>query len=207
MQLAPWAGSVDQNNKTARTRSVELSIADADTRVTVATAADLGDAAAPKTSIHPRPKQELGRRLAAGALLHLFGIGAVTDSMGPIFAGAVAGGGPAGVLSATVTFRPPFIGAGALALRSVEPWPGLANASDCPVALTLCSAFALQDAATGAWFAADAALSADDSSLVLVAPTAPASAKLGGTASGWSVWPQVSLYGVTGGLPAYPWRH
>jgi hypothetical protein len=209
VQLAPWAGSAGRNNITAQTRDDERAIADADTRVTIATAADLGDAAAPKTSIHPRPKQEVGRRLARGALLHLFGIGSETDSMGPRYAGAAAGGGPAGALSATISFRAPFDSAGALALRAFAPWPGVANASECPpsVDAALCAGFALEDAVTGAWYAADAALSADESALVLVAPTAPAGATLGGTSSGWGLWPLTSLYGVAGGMPAYPWRH
>lgn len=211
VQLAPWSGNADatQNAMTATTRDVQLAVAAAnDYSITVATAVDLGDEDAPMRSIHPRPKQELGRRLAAGALFHLFGIGALTDIGGPVYASAVAGGGSAGVLSAVVTFRPPFDAPGALSLSSVAPWPGLPAASDCPsdVSSFLCAGFQLLDL-NGTWWPASGALSADAQTLVLIASTAPQGSVLRATASGWSLWPLISLYGATGGLPAYPWQH
>jgi len=53
-----------------------------------AVAIDLGDRHSPVTSIHPRRKQEVGRRLALAALAVQYGMDVV--STGPVFASAVA---------------------------------------------------------------------------------------------------------------------
>ena len=209
VQLAPWSGFGTLGFQAAGVRAEEGSVALADAHATLATAVDLGDIAPPMGSIHPRPKQELGRRLAAGALLDLFGLGAKVDSTGPVYASARAGGGAGGGLSATVSFAPPFDAPGSLQLANISAWPGLAPANECPaVSDVVCAGFELQDAVSGAWFNATAALNADASALVLSAAGAPAGATLNATSNGFAVWPQVSLFGTLGAsaLPAYPWR-
>jgi hypothetical protein len=192
-------------------RAEEAEAVFADAHATLATAVDLGDISAPMGPIHPRPKQALGARLAAGALLDLFGLGAKADSTGPVYASARAGGGAtAGALSATVSFAPPFDAPGSLQLANISAWPGLAPASECPgSADAVCAGFELQDAGSGTWFPAFASLNADASALVLTAAAAPAGAVLNATSNGFAVWPQVSLFGTLGAspLPAYPWRH
>ena len=194
-------------------RAAQRAVTAADLHATLATAIDLGDALAPKSSIHPRPKQALGARLAAGALQDLFGLGGAAPVEGPVFAAAAAGGGGGGggggaALSATITFAPPYDGPGALALNAnATAWPGLAPSSACPPS-AICGGFELQDGRTGAWWPANASLRADGGALVLEAGGAPSSAVLNGTSNGFAVWPQVTLFGASalGGLPAYPWR-
>jgi len=209
VQIAPWGGFGTQAFQAAGVRSDEQLAALADAHATLATAADLGDLSPPMGSIHPRPKQQLGARLAAGALRDLFGRGAPTDAQGPVFAAAAAGGGAAGALSATVTFRAPFDAPGSLVLANVSAWPGLAPASQCPTtdSSVICGAFELQDRSSGAWYPASASLRADAGALVLTAAGAPAGAVLNATSNGFAVWPQVSLFAsaALGGLPAYPW--
>jgi len=209
VQIAPWAGFGTLAEQAAGVRDEELRTTLADAHATLATAADLGDLGAPMGSIHPRPKQQLGARLAAGALLDLFGIGRATDSRGPVARAARAGGGAAGSMSATVTFGAPFDAAGSLALNAnATAWPGLAPSSICPpTSSAVCGGFALRDGASGAWHNATAALNADASALVLTAPSAPEGAAANETSLGFAVWPQLSLFAdaSVGGLPAYPW--
>jgi hypothetical protein len=117
-------------------------------------------------------------------------------------------------MSATVRFAPPFDGPGALALVAPGADDGRpcsspsAVSTSCPpgVNASLCRGFELQDAATGLWFPADAALSADADVLVLTAAGAPAGARANATSAGWSLWPITLLYGKEGNVAAYPWR-
>jgi len=207
VQIAPWSGFGTLAFQAAGVRAEELLATRADAHATLATAVDLGDISPPMGSIHPRPKQQLGQRLAAGALLDLFGIGSAEDSEGPVFASARSGGGAAGALSATVTFLAPFDAPGSLTIANVSAWPGLAPSSECPDdASAVCAGFELQDGA-GTWHIAAASLNADASALVLEAAGAPAGATLNATSNGFAVWPQVSVFGTLGAkLPAYPWR-
>lgn len=91
--------------------------------------------------------QALGARLAAGALLDLWGLGDRAASRGPVYASAVRGGGMAGTMSATVSFAPPFDAPGSLALANESSWPGVIPASQCPgVAPSYdCAGFELQE--------------------------------------------------------------
>jgi hypothetical protein len=197
----------------AGARDVELRAAAAAglAHVTVATGVDGGDESG---SIHTRCKLDLGRRLGAGALLDLFGLGAAEEAEGPKFAASARGGGAAGSMSATVSFSTPFAAAGSLKL--VAPGaddgelctsPSFVSTS-CPpgVNASLCRGFELQDGSTGTWWPATAALSADGSALVLTATGAPAGAAANATSSGWSLWPISLLYGARGNVAAYPWR-
>lgn len=207
VQIAPWTGFGTLAFQAAGVRAAEQAVTLADAHATLATAIDLGDVGAPQGSIHPRQKQTVGARLAAGALADLFGVSGGATA-GPVYAAAVAGGGAAGRLSATVSFAPPYAGAGALVLANVSAWPGLAPASRCPGGGAICAGFELQDAATGQWWGAAAALNRDASALILEAPGAPAGAVANATSNGFAVWPQVELFGAPalGALPAYTWR-
>jgi len=201
VQLAPWSGAAAGNEPTAAVRDAQRAVVLADARATLATAVDLGDADAPKTSIHPRVKQELGRRLAAGAAWHLWRAGAARDGAGPVYARAAAG--PPGALAATVFFAPPFDAPGALALGGRAAWPGVAPTTACPPGAA-CAGFAIQDAA-GAWHAANASL-APAGGVALVAADGAAGAPRA-TAYAWALWPLTSLWAAdAGALPAYPWR-
>jgi hypothetical protein len=189
VQIAPWSGAASGSEPTAGVRDAQRAVVLADARATLATAVDLGDAGAPKTSIHPRIKQELGRRLAAGAAWHLWNVGAARDTAGPVYAAAVAG--PAsGPLSATIAFAPPYDGAGALSLGGRTSWPGVANTTVCPPGNT-CEGFQLQDAA-GAWHAANASLAPAGGVALVAADGAVGAARA--TAYAWARWPVTSLW-------------
>ena len=207
VQVAPWSGYGVSAVEAADVRAAELAVVLADAHATLATAVDLGDVNAPQGSIHPRPKQALGARLAAGALFDLFGIGTPEEVRGPVAVAAtsVPGGG------ASVTFAPPFNTPGSIVLDSnVTAWPGLLPTSACPpVGGTLCAGFALRDGATGVWYNATASLNSDASAVILMpAAGAPVGAIANESALAASVWPQISLFAAAGrgGLPAYPWQ-
>ena len=78
-----------------------------------AVAIDLGDVHSPVTPIHPRRKQEVGRRLALSALSIQYGNKSVI-STGPVFhsvqpvasAGAGGGAGGAATETAAISFTP-----------------------------------------------------------------------------------------------------
>jgi hypothetical protein len=174
--------------------------------VTVATAADLGDWAAPIGSIHPRNKQPLGRRLGSGYLLYTYKTGTLGQSMGPIYQSATSGGGPAGALSATVSFEAASV-TGGLVLITPQPSGPLSNSSLCPsgVPAQNCAGFMLQSA-NGTWYAANGTLVGNGQQLLLVAdPAVPASVGLNATSSGYAIWPITLLYNSEM-VPAYPWR-
>lgn len=57
MQLAPWSGYSTTPEAATAVRGAEAAVVLADAHATLGTAVDLGDADAPKTDIHNRPKQ------------------------------------------------------------------------------------------------------------------------------------------------------
>jgi hypothetical protein len=150
--------------------------------------------------------QLVGHRTSAAALATAYGLD--TPYAGPRYASAVAGGGPAGSLSATVSFTAAGPGnTGPLTLVSPSPVGPLANSSVCPAGVdaSLCSGFAILGS-DGAWYPADAALAAGETALVLTAAGgAGAGLAPTATASGWSLWPITLLYSAAG-LPAFPWN-
>jgi hypothetical protein len=216
-QLAPWAGYSTTPAAASSIRAAQSSVALRDPHATLAASIDLGDSSSPKTSIHNRPKQALGARLAAGALLQLFGLGSAESSTGPVFLSASAGGPglPPASCSATVAFAPPFQAPGSLQLANESSWPGVLNASACPPLSGVdCAGFALQcssgssaGAGSSSWWPAQAQLSADASALLLLAPAAPQGSAAVATSYGQGVWPLASLFAGQGmgGLPAFPW--
>lgn len=213
VQLAPWSGTNGPN--VASVRAAQLSVTLSDPHATLGSAVDLGDAQAPKGNIHPRPKQALGARLAAGALADLFGVPSTTPLAGPVFAKAVPTSPKppsTASLAATITFAPPYAAPSSLLINTnATSWPGVAPSSVCPpIPGVLCAGFELQDGSVGGggkWYPATAVyLNGDASAVVVEAGGAPAGAVLNGTSSGFAVWPLISLFGAAGGLPAYPWR-
>lgn len=209
-QLAPWASSAPADNiMVADLRASQLKVRAARVNVTVATAVDGGDPFAPIGSIHPRTKQPLGRRLAAGALNAMFtGLATLPASTGPLYASAVSGGGPPGAaLSATITFDPATLGGAPLVMVAPNPIGPLANSSVCPAAGVdpgLCAGFQLQDS-TGVWWDAAASVTPDGARLVLFNASAPSGTVLNATSNGYSLWPITLLYNAAG-VPAFPWR-
>ena len=207
MQLAPWSGFSTTPTAASTVREEQALVVALDPHATLATEIDLGDVSSPKSDIHNRPKQALGARLAAGALLDIYGVGALQNSQGPAYSRAISGGGPsAGALSATVFFSPPLFAApGSLVLANVSSWPGLLPAGQCPGAGFDCAGFEVQDSG-GAWHEAGASLNADGSGVVLVG-AGGAAGVVNATRYGQGVWPLASLFAAQGlgGLPAYPW--
>ena len=214
VQLSTWSSNGPEDNEmVAVARDVQLRAAPEAglAHVTTASGVDGGD---PTGTVHTRCKLDLGKRLAAGALLDLFGLGAPGDAMGPVFASSAVGGGAAGLMSVTVRFAPPFDAAGSLRLVAPGADDGQLCSSPsnvstaCPTGIpsALCVGFQLQDAASGAWWNATAALSAAGDALVLTAVGAPAGAAANATSSGWGLWPISLLYGAEGNAPAFPWR-
>ncbi len=213
VQLAPWSGTPGAN--VAGVRAAQLTVTLSDPRATLGSAVDLGDASAPKGNIHPRPKQALGARLAAGALHHIFGVPSTTPLFGPVYAQAkpTSPKPPSTApLAASITFAPPYATPASLVINTnATAWPGLAPSSVCPsIPGVQCAGFELQDGSAGGggkWYPATAVyLNGDASAVIVEAGGAPVGAVLNGTSLGFAVWPLISLFGAAGGLPAHPWR-
>jgi hypothetical protein len=203
VQLAPWTGYGNNGEHIARLRQAQLSASAPLHRVSVVPAVDTGDIQIHTVSgesisrggVHPRDKQTIGLRTASAALSVLYG-GSSTPFSGPLYASAVAGGGPTGTLSATVSFRPI---AGGLILRKDERY----NA--CPSVFreqSECAGFSVQGV-DGKWYAATAELTGG-LKLVLTAVDAPAGLDAAATSCGWGSWPLVPVFSRAG-LPAFPW--
>ena len=178
------------------------------------TAVDGGDPFAPATSIHPRGKQLVGRRLAAAILARRFGFSvpyaapryasATAKTVGPtLFAYVNVSDGNG--LSPTLTWVAPSENS---------------NSSRCPTDLTIpafmCSAFEVMLSGgapypNGTWIPASAAL--EGGALVLSAPAPPSfTGVIAGTRNGWNAWPVVNIYSnvnadgtLDGALPLLPW--
>ena len=119
----PWSGFSTSTLAASTVRDEQALVVGEDPHATLATEIDLGDASSPLSDIHNRPKQALGKRLASGALYHLFSSGSLKDSQGPSYGSSVNGGGPPGTLSATVSFTPnTYSSPGALVLANVLCW-------------------------------------------------------------------------------------
>jgi len=165
--------------------------------VFAANAIDLGDATAPHGSVHPRDKQTVGARMAAGILALQFG--RQVPYLAPTFESAygVAAGAD---LVVTVSFRRQAGSSGALVLRPAA----------CPVGVgglpaDECSWLEVQTS-DGAWHnATGVALSSDATALVLTVPGAGA-LRANATRSFYSAWPVVVLFSAEG-IPALPWWH
>ena len=157
-----------------------------------AVAIDLGDIHSPVTPIHPRRKQEVGRRLALSALSVQYGQSVV--STGPVFASITATAG-----TATVSYKPGT----ASGLHH-------AGTADCDqIGSRLCcgeSPFAVL-LANSTWERAEYRIQAEQVVLTLPADAARPLA----TRYAWEAWPQCSLYNGAGGpdnhtgIAATPW--
>lgn len=204
VQLAPWASTAaSSNGQVARLRQAQLESSDPPSvGLSTITAVDGGDPHGPIGSIHPRAKKLVGDRAGGALLSNVYA--RPTPFSGPRFKAAVNGGGGGGAsISATLTFS----GTSALTLISPSATGPFANSSVCPqdVDANLCAGFMLQGA-SGTWYPASGAPTADGGALVLeVGAAAEKEARVVATASGWSLWPITLLYG-DGMMPAFPWN-
>lgn len=218
-QLHAWNASTDPTNvyyagAVAPLRDAQLRAMENAPSAELVTAVDGGDPFAPATSIHPRGKQLVGRRLAAAILARRFDIDVPYSA--PRYAGATAKN--AG--STLVAYVNVTDGNGASpALTWVAPSEN-SNSSRCPTDLTIpafmCSAFEVMLSGgaaypDGTWVPATATL--EGGGLVLSAPSPPAfTGSITGTRNGWNAWPVVNVYSnvnadgtLDNALPLLPW--
>ena len=177
-------------------------------KVGYAVAIDLGDAHSPVNPIHPRRKQEVGRRLALAAQAVQYGMPVV--STGPVFAKAAvtaaATAAAAAAAATTTTLTVSFAQGTAAGLHQ-------APTADCDqVGSKLCcgeSPFEVQVEVAGVrtWMRTTYKVAGEQ--VVLDVPanaTAPAAARYA-----WEAYPQCSLYNGVGGcddhtgIAATPW--
>ena len=210
VQLAPWTDDASYNQMVSDLRNTEYTSMmnmQPFVNVTVVTAIDTGDYAAPIGSIHPRDKQPVGRRLGAGAAYYLFKQNnlmtdlpvTIAQSMGPTYKQATSGGkiNPASTLSATITFTVYDSSSNQLIMISPQNTGPFANSSVCPSAVPSgdCVSFELQDKNTGIWYpATNISLSSDKTQVIIETTMAPSNAVLGGTANGRGMWPISYIY-------------
>jgi len=181
VQLAPWAPATN----VSETRLAQL-YALALPNVGFATAVDLGDASSFWGNIHPRNKQEVGRRLSLAAESIVYGRNVVWE--GPMAAKAtVDSQGPQ--VKIHVVFKDDSI-SGGLVLKPTPP---------CPVDASQCSLLKV-GMSDGKQY--DAAGSLDGNALVISA-TVGAGLTVKSFSYAWSSWPICNLYNGAG-LPAIP---
>jgi len=188
VQLAPYLGRDFTVVRNAQMAALQLP------KTGYAVAIDLGDIHSPVSSIHPRRKQEVGRRLAISALSVQYGR-AVTAT-GPLFLSMVT---DASGMVATVAHVPGT----ALSLHAV-------GTADCDqVGSRLCCGESPFQVLTldGQWVRANFSLLADRAVLQLPKNVSiPVAARYA-----WEAWPQCSLYNGRGGpddhagIAATPW--
>jgi sialate O-acetylesterase len=157
-----------------------------------ATAADLGDYTSPWGSIHPRNKQEVGRRLTLAARNIAYD---ETDVIwqGPTFQSAnisVDGG------NTTVTVAFTFYGPGGFVTKDPE----------CPVGLnpSTCSNWQLYDAYNYLYNATS--ISVNKNVVTLQLTQATNARKISAVSYGWAGWPLMTLYSEQD-LPAIPFYY
>lgn len=161
---------------------------------------DLGDALAPHGSVHPRNKQGVAARMAAGARALVYG-----DSTVPYLSPAYASARVAARAGAQVTLRVDFAppappSSGLLSLRPAACPAGVGG-----LPASECAWFDVQ-LGDGSWRNASAvALSSDARALLLTVDTSGAAdAAVNATRGFFAPWPVVVLYSAEG-LPALPW--
>ena len=151
-----------------------------------AVAIDLGDAHSPDTPIHPRRKQEVGRRLALTALSVQYGQNLVHT--GPTFKSITADDATSMINVATISFS---LGtAGGLHAHGTADCDQVGSKLCCgesPFEVLLI---------TGAWKRANYTIEAEEQVKVELPPntTKPVSVRYA-----WEAWPQCSLYNGVGG--------
>lgn len=218
VQLAPWVSDPSDNQMVSDLRRSEFYSMIGLPNVTIVTAIDTGDYAAPIGSIHPRDKQPVGKRLGAGAAYSLFKQNnllpsldvSIAQAMGPTYKSATTGGkmNPASTLSATITFELYDSVSPQLVMLTPQSTGPYANSSTCPSAVTAgdCVGMELQDRNTGTWYpATNMTLSGDKTQLIIETTAAPSNAVLNATANGRGMWPISLIYNAEG-VVAFPWE-
>jgi len=163
--------------------------------VGMATAADLGDSTSPYNVIHPRDKQDVGKRLALAALGIAYG--KEVQYLGPTATyGSVSSAGPNAIVE--VHFRKDSLAKG-LTLVKTPICPPQVNA-------TLCgTTFELQTS-DGKWHIASGMLTSDNT--LLISATVDFGLVPIGVRYIYYPWPLATLYNKNGGydLPATPFN-
>jgi len=184
VQLAAYTfpGNLDLLPQMRLAQTVALTLP----KVGMATAVDLGDATSPEGNIHPRDKQDVGKRLALSALAIAYDRKVVHAGPTATYAIAI----PA-VLSfhVRVFFREDTIASG-LTLIPTPP---------CPVTKDQCGQTFEIQGSNGAWVPATAKIM--EHSVVLMA-NAPAGVVPIAFRYLWSPWPLATLYNLNGN---YDW--
>lgn len=192
VQLAPFtAGSSSDWPDTREAQLAALKLP----KVGYASAIDLGDPTSPFGSVHPRDKQDVGKRLSAAAQNIAYGDTAVVWE-GPTFASATNGGITGGTAKVTVTFA--ANGASGL----------VAKASSCPtgegVPADNCAnwVFKLSD---GSLVNADQGAIAGNA-VEVSATGVKAGVTITGVSYAYASWPVTTLFSNEG-LPAIAFEH
>ncbi len=212
-QLHAWNASTDPTNvyfagAIAPARLAQARGVAASPGAELATVIDGGDPLAPATSIHPRCKQLLGRRVAQAILARRFGLPVAYAA--PRFASSVAS-----AAGTALTLRVALASSAGAPPQPLE-WraPSAAsNSTRCPTDLgvlpVMCAGFEvmLSDAPFpgGTWLPAAAAIDAAGTGLVLSATAPRAGLAVAGSRNGWGAWPLVNAYAIEGDLPVLPW--
>jgi len=154
-----------------------------------ATAADLGDNLSPWGSIHPRDKQDVGRRLTLAARNIAYGETSVVWQ-GPVYQSAnVSSDGNTSTID--ISFK--LFGTGSFTTKAPECPAGLATG--------ICGTWGLYDS-LGRTYTNNITVSKIDGNVVSVQITEP-NVKIVGVSYGWADWPLLTLYSEQD-LPAIP---
>lgn len=219
--LEPWNVPPEYNAALAGLRAQQLlAPLAAGSRVTFATAMDLGDPTSPFHPAHFRRKQQFSARLAAAVLGDVYALPGHAHAHPTLASasGSVVDGGA--TLQVTVTFQPGSSGVGPLLLN--------ASTTACPrggapynFSAAACAGPQIKGS-DGVWRNATVAVGADGATVVMAAPVAAPRGAAGlrrgegaaaagavftpvACAYGWGVWPLVSVY-TAEGFPALPWN-
>jgi sialate O-acetylesterase len=194
VQLAPWlpAGSENGNLAVALLRTAQLAALTLP-YVGYASAIDLGDYQSPFGSIHPRDKQEVGKRLLAAGLNLAYNQTSIVWQ-GPTFQTATISDGNSAA-SVTVTFQ----------TYGTQGLNYIADAVACPPeSATNCTGWELL-LSDGNWYAATSATLASTPNEVTVV-YADTSLTSKGIRYCQSIWPLTTIYSNEG-LPAIPFSY
>ena len=178
-------------------RAAQLGGLAAGGRVHATNTIDLGDALAPHGSVHPRNKQEVGRRMALAARALVFG-DATVPYLAPTYASASVAATGGGSTTVSVAFAPAPPASGALALRPAACPTGIGG-----LPASECSWFEVQ-LADGAWRNASSVELTGDAKGVLLTVDNASGQGVNATRGFFSPWPVAVLFSQEG-LPALPW--
>jgi len=191
VQLAPWIGTLSGSVPVADLRAAQLQGLQLPS-VGYASAVDLGDPVSPFNPIHPRNKQEVGKRLLAAARNIAYGESTVVWQ-GPTFASATQS-----VVGNIATIVVTFTTYGATGL-TVAP-------ATCPsqVPSNTCANWEVL-LSDGNWYPATSPTLTTPNNVVDVILTLPASLTVKGVRYAYAIWPLTTLFSAEG-LPAIPFE-